>query len=186
MPKQFTVEVVEISKLKPHPRNYQRHPPEEIAHLKTSITENGVYRNVVVAKDYTLLAGHGVIQAMTELGRTDAPVHRLDLEPDDPRAIKVLVADNEIAHLSEPDKELLAELLGEIQSGNTTGLSGTGYTSAQLDALLEKIKQDTPEPPAEFPEYDGLMVTEHECPKCGYKWSGMSTSTRKTVLEAQS
>jgi hypothetical protein len=133
---EFAVEVVPISQLKPHPRNYRRHPPDEIEHLKASIAENGIYRNVVVANDYTLLAGHGVIQAMMQLERTHAPVHRLDIGPDDPRAIKVLVADNEIAHLTDSDDRLLSELLRQIKDEAPTGLIGTGYDSMMLANLI--------------------------------------------------
>ena len=28
------------------------------------------------------------------------------------------------------------------------------------------------EPPADFPEKDENIETTHNCPKCGYKWSG--------------
>lgn len=28
------------------------------------------------------------------------------------------------------------------------------------------------QPPEDFPEYDEGIETEHECPKCGYRWSG--------------
>ena len=56
-----TLELLPLAELRPHPRNDGTHPPDEIAHLKASITTHGVYRNVVVAQDGTILAGHGVI-----------------------------------------------------------------------------------------------------------------------------
>jgi hypothetical protein len=37
-----------------------------------------------------------------------------------------------------------------------------------LDALREWMAD---EPPEEFPEYGEDIEVEHECPKCGYKWS---------------
>jgi hypothetical protein len=135
-PALFAVEVVPLEQLKPHPQNYNSHPADEIEHLKASITENGVYRNVVVAKDYTLLAGHGVTLALRELGRTEVPVHRLDLDPMDPRAIKVLVADNEVSHLASKDDRLLASLLKRVMDEVPTGLAGTGYDAMMLANLL--------------------------------------------------
>ena len=80
--------------MKPHPRNYKQHPPEQIEHIMRSIEEHGFIRPVVVARDYTILAGHGLVQAARQLGRTRVPVMQLDLDPDDPRALKLLVADN--------------------------------------------------------------------------------------------
>ena len=58
-----TLELLPLAELRPHPRNDGTHPPDELAHLKASITTHGVYRNVVIAQDGTILAGHGVIQA---------------------------------------------------------------------------------------------------------------------------
>ena len=43
------LEVLDLATLRPHPRNDGMHPPDEIAHLKQSLTLHGVYRNVVVS-----------------------------------------------------------------------------------------------------------------------------------------
>jgi hypothetical protein len=132
----FNIEVVSISKLKPHSRNYRVHPDDEIEHLMQSIREFGVYKNVVTADDFTLLAGHGVVRAAQRLGRKEIPVHRLPIRPDSPSALKVLAADNEIAHLVESDDRMLSEILKEIRENDLTGLLGTGYDAAMLANLL--------------------------------------------------
>ena len=44
-----TLELLPLAALRPHPRNDGTHPPDEIVHLKASITTHGIYRNVVVA-----------------------------------------------------------------------------------------------------------------------------------------
>ena len=31
---------------------------------------------------------------------------------------------------------------------------------------------DEPSAPEDFPEVDENVPTEHQCPKCGYRWSG--------------
>jgi hypothetical protein len=127
------VEIVSTDELHPHPRNYRAHPEEQLEHLKQSIREHGVYRSVVVANDLTILAGHGVYQAACELGIEQLPVTRLPYGPDDPKAIKVLVADNEVAHLADVDDRLLSELLeGLIE---TDDLLGTGFDEMMLSAL---------------------------------------------------
>jgi ParB-like chromosome segregation protein Spo0J len=72
----FTPEDVALDDLKPHPRNYQQHPDDELAHIMESIKTHGFYRNVVIARDGTILAGHGVTQAARKLGYTHVPVIR--------------------------------------------------------------------------------------------------------------
>lgn len=57
--KLYDIEHVDPKRLKPHPRNYRGHPDDQLAHIERSIRDNGVYRNVLVARDYTILAGHG-------------------------------------------------------------------------------------------------------------------------------
>lgn len=131
----YEVEVVGINDVKDHPRNYREHPEDQIKHIKQSIRENGLYRNVVVAKDLTILAGHGVVQAARELGVREIPVVRLDLEPDDTRALKVLTGDNEIEHLALQDDRVLTEILKDIKEDDLDDLLGTGFDEMMLAGL---------------------------------------------------
>ena len=129
----FTPEDVALDDLKPHPRNYQQHPEDELAHIMESIKTHGFYRNVVIARDGTILAGHGVTQAARKLGYTHVPVIRTPYTPDDPRALKLLAGDNEIRHLAEVDDRALTELLRELSA--TDDLLGTGYDEMMLANL---------------------------------------------------
>jgi len=131
----YETRAVAISELKPHPKNYVHHPEDQIAHLIESLTEHGFYRNIIIAKDNTILAGHGIVEAAKRLGIKTAPCVRLDIAPDDPRALKVVIGDNEISHLREIDDRALTELLAEIQSADAA-LLGTGYDEAMLANLL--------------------------------------------------
>jgi hypothetical protein len=40
--------------------------------------------------------------------------------------------------------------------------------------MLGSGPAEGPEAPSEFPEADEDIETEHQCPKCGYEWSGKS------------
>ena len=129
--------LVPLDELKPHPQNYRAHPDDQRAHLVRSITEHGVYRNVLVARDGTILAGHGVVEAARDAGLTEVPVVRLELDADDPRALKILTGDNEIARLAGIDDRLLSELLRTIRDSDPVdGLLGTGYDDDMLAALV--------------------------------------------------
>jgi hypothetical protein len=124
---------IELSKLKPHPKNYSEHPEEQIKHIKASIEEHGFYRNVVAAKDMTLLAGHGVVEACRELGYEKIPVVVLDIEPDSTAALKVLTGDNYLSHFADDDDRLLTDILKLIHDDDT--LVGTGFDEMMLANL---------------------------------------------------
>ena len=122
--------------LKPHPRNYRKHPDDQQEHLRRSLRDHGLYRNVITARDGTILAGHGVVEAAQAEGLEQVPVVRLDVEPDDPRALKVLTGDNELARLAEVNDRELAELLRQISEVDAVGLLGTGWDEAMLANLV--------------------------------------------------
>lgn len=131
---ELKVETLPLADLKPHPRNYRKHPEDQIAHLVASIEQYGFFRNIVIARDGTILAGHGVALAAARLDIKEVPCVRLPVEPDSPQALKVLAADNEIARLAEVDDRWLTEILREIK--DTDSLLGTGFDDRQLAALL--------------------------------------------------
>ncbi len=130
--KQVTEQVL-VKDLKPHPRNYRVHLDDQLAHIVKSIQEHGFYRNVVIALDGTILAGHGVVQAAKKLGLERVPAYRLDIDPLSPIALKVLTGDNEISKLGEVDDRALTEMLKEIRQAD--GLLGTGFDEQMLAAL---------------------------------------------------
>lgn len=128
------IEDVALASLRPHPRNYKKHPTAQVTEIVASIREHGIYRPIVVARDGTILAGHGVAEACRALEIAIVPVTRLDIAPDSLAAIKVVVADNELTRLGESDNVALANLLEEI---NVAGaLAGTGMDEASVANLL--------------------------------------------------
>jgi hypothetical protein len=129
-----TTELIAIKELKTHPRNYRSHPEDQLIHLVNSIKQHGFYRNVVVAKDYTILDGHGVVSACHKLKLKEVPVIKLDIESDSPQALKILTGNNEIGKLAEIDDRKLSELLKEVKDRD--GLVGTGYDKMMLANLV--------------------------------------------------
>lgn len=129
-----TTQRVPVDLLKPHPRNYRAHPEDQLEHIRESIRTNGIYRNVIVAQDYTILAGHGLVQALKSMGAKTVPILKLSVAPTDPRALKVLTGDNEVGKLGEINDRALTEMLKEILDSDD--LLGTGFNEEQLAALL--------------------------------------------------
>jgi hypothetical protein len=136
LPEIRRTELVAVRDLKPHPQNYRAHPADQRAQLAQSLREHGFYRNVIVAADNTILAGHGVVAAAIDEGLDEIPAVRLPLAADDPRALKILTGDNEIARLADVDDRALAELLRDISERDEIGLLGTGYDEAMLANLV--------------------------------------------------
>jgi hypothetical protein len=138
-----------LADLRPHPRNYRTHPQDQLEHLAESIREHGFYRNVVVAREKTILAGHGIVQAAKLVGLAAVPCVVLDLSPKEPRALKILTGDNTILHLAEDDDRALSELLKEIQETDDVGLLGTGYDAMMLANLAMVTR-----PSSEIADFD--------------------------------
>ena len=139
-----------IADLKPHPQNYRTHTDEQLEHLAASIREHGVYRNVVVSWDGVILAGHGVVLAAAKLGRKMVPIVRVPFDSGDPRAVKLLIGDNQIGQLAGVDDRQLIDLLQTINESDLVSLVGTGYDAEHLSALLD----DVPPAPASSQDDD--------------------------------
>lgn len=128
------VEDVSIEDLKAHSGNYKEHPPEQIEHLVRSIETHGFYRNVVVANDGTILAGHGVIQAAQTLGLSHVPVTRMPIDPDSPEAKQIIAGDNEIGRQADVNDRALTDVLRELAEAGV--LEGTGFDESMLANLV--------------------------------------------------
>jgi hypothetical protein len=154
VPQLHAIERVQLAELRAHPRNYRRHPERQLAHLAQSLREHGVYRNVVVANDGTILAGHGVVEAAADVGLSEIDVVRIPFAPDHPKARKLLAADNELARLADDDAHALAHLLEEIRDDDVDGLLGTGYSDDDLTILLASLDELPPPDDGAAPDDD--------------------------------
>lgn len=130
-----TEETVLVADLRKHPRNYKSHPPDQLSHIADSLKANGFYKNVVISKDGTILAGHGVVEAAQTIGLKKIPVRRMPYGPEDPRAIKIVIGDNELGLLAERDDRMLTELLKDIKDKDVS-LLGTGFDEKMFAALV--------------------------------------------------
>ena len=81
------------------------------------------------------------------------------------------LSDNWVASMPgvEDDSEMLAEILHDLQE-QEIDFSGLGKDMEDLAKLLAEPEEE--QPPDGFQEVDESIETDHECPKCGYKWSG--------------
>jgi hypothetical protein len=123
--------------LKDHPRNYQQHPEDQVSHIRGSLRKHGFWKNVVIAEDGTILAGHGLVKSARAEGRTTVPVIRKMIAPDSPEALEIMTGDNEMARLAERDDRALTELLRDIRESEPShDLIGTGFDDAMFANLV--------------------------------------------------
>lgn len=133
------VERVPYGTLKPHKENPRTGDVDAIIE---SITINGVFRPVICASDYTILAGHHLYQALGELGHDDVDVVRIPVAPDSAEARKVMLADNRTSDLAGYDDGLLLGLLKDL-TADGNDLLGTGWSvEYDLPFLERKVEAD--------------------------------------------
>lgn len=163
---EITHALVNIDAVDPHPGNYRRHPEGQIERIKASLRRFGQVRSVVLQSQedsvrYTIVAGHGLIQGMQEMGKA---IVSADIIPADwpPAKVKAyLIADNRTADLAEDDNEQLSALLSEIREYDPELIESAGYTSDEADKIariaLSKMEPDPAEEPQEEPRPDLLQ-----------------------------
>jgi ParB-like chromosome segregation protein Spo0J len=74
----LVVETISIGSLRFDPQNPRQHSARRIGQIARSIESFGFNVPVLVDRDNKVLAGHGRVQALQRLGRSEAPVIRLE------------------------------------------------------------------------------------------------------------
>jgi ParB-like chromosome segregation protein Spo0J len=115
-----------LKNLKEHPRNPNRHGPEQIRLLAKNIKTLG-WRHPILVSSLSgyIVAGHARLQAAREIGVKTAPV---DVQPfeNESDEMAYLVADNKIAELSEIQASKIKQLLDQIKTEDID-IELTGY-----------------------------------------------------------
>lgn len=134
------IRMVPVGELTPWPGNPRRGDVQMIAE---SLAANGQYRPLVVqASTMRVLAGNHTLQAAEALGWPEVRVELLDV--DDETAQRIVLVDNRANDVAGYDEgDLLALLQG------VPDLTGTGYASADIDALIYGLEQEPVIAPAE-------------------------------------
>ena len=153
-------DMVGIDEVEPHPDNYNNGDLEEIT---TSIEINGMYR-AIYAQSSTryIIAGNHAWMACKMLGAQMVPVKFLDV--DDMTAMRIMVADNEIARASLPDTGALLQVLETLAENDS--LMGSGKKPHDLEVLRNLAKI-----PVDYDEYASWPTLTFQVPphvKRGY------------------
>ena len=126
------VEEVRIDSISNHSKNPKQHPDKQIRLLEESIKRFGWTNPVILSADNTILAGHARVKAAISAGNDTVPCIRTKLTGAEADAY--LIADNRLSDLAPYDRDILAELLGELPDDLA---ELTGFDSSDIDALLK-------------------------------------------------
>lgn len=161
-----------LDRIKPYAHNARTHPPAQVTLLATLLRQYGPDQPIVVDEGGVILKGHG-----RRLGAIEGElggfwvVERLGLSEDDKTAMRI--ADNQVALLAGWDRELVRMEMHRLEA-NKYPLELLGFGKAELVAF-----QTVPGPPSQFQAYGEDLQTEHECPRCHYRWSGSTASAEQ-------
>jgi len=119
----YKIEQVNISEIKPYPKNAKKHSKGQIKQIAASIKEFGFNQPLVLDKEGLVIVGHGRYLAAQELGLKKVPVLRLpNLTDEQVKAYRL--ADNRLNE-SEWDFDLvIEELKGLDAKGFNIELTG--------------------------------------------------------------
>lgn len=154
-------EMVDPNGLVPNPRNPNKHSDSQIGLLAKLIKHQGWRHPIIVSnRSGFVCAGHGRLQAAIKMGAEQVPVDYQDFE-NEAQEYQFIVSDNAIAELAELDKILIQQDV--LDFGPEFDFEMLGIPDFKID-LNEKdieIKEK---------ELDENIMTDKECPSCGYKW----------------
>lgn len=136
-----------IASLKPHPKNRNTHPPEQIERLAKIIKYQGWRHPIIVSKQSGfIVAGHGRLEAAKLLNLPVVPVHYQDFVDAD-QEYAFLISDNAIALWAELDLSAIHKDLPELGLGD---LDLLGFQNFELEPDPEGggDPEAIPDPPA--------------------------------------
>ncbi|MCL6559439.1 MAG: ParB N-terminal domain-containing protein, partial [Firmicutes bacterium] len=189
---------VPIDLLKPHPKNKEFFPdalPENLwRELIEDIRKNGIINPLIVATDYTVLAGHLRLEAAKEAGLTHVPVVIRDVDPNSDEAIGLLIKDNLLRRqLNEMQVAKLIRVLKEqfgVKPGKpVSGKNGTGKHDkmSELTALTgmnERQIQRLDKLNDLIPELQALVSSSKLGSTAAYELAFLSPETQRQLLAA--
>jgi len=128
---------VDISSIKPDPRNARKHPDRNLEAIKKSLQTYGQRKPIVVnSRTGIIEAGNGLYQAAKELGWEK--IAAVKVNDDDDYAKGFSVADNQTALLAEWDFPILRDILEELDTG-AFDMDATGFNTQDIEDLMTQF-----------------------------------------------
>lgn len=158
------IETVPLEELTLDPSNVRRHGPRDLEAIKASLTRFKQQEPLVVDKRGVVRGGNGRLQAMRELGWTEAKVVYTDLEGAEATALAIAL--NRTGELSGWDVEALSATLAALKEDDPDLFSATGFDQEALSQALGGIDPGVGDgiggEPGTSPEADERTRLDHD------------------------
>ncbi len=119
------------------PANVNEHPEQNIAGIAASLAEYGQQTPIKVSVLGVVQKGNGTLLAARKLGWQSVWYSLSDL--DGMRQVAYNIADNQTSRTSRFNDEKLGKTLQGVLSEGSVPVEATGFTEAQVDALIAKL-----------------------------------------------
>lgn len=155
-------ELVNVGSIKPHPRNNNKHPQEQLEKFVEIIKKKNVWRVplIVSKRSGFLVSGHLRLQVAKELGLPQLPVVYQDFDSDADE-YQFLTFDNEIARWANLDMNDVMTALDEIENLELEDLGILDF-----DIVLKETINESKEININKVESPKTV----ECPACGHEF----------------
>ena len=128
------------------------------------IEKFGFINPIIIDQDKIIRAGHTRLKTAKKMGVKTVPVIEIKFKSK-ADALAYSIADNKSAEFAEWDFDFLKHDFEEL-SNDGFDMELTGFNPEEIDNILEiptnKVYDEK--------EVDENIDTEHECPKCKYRW----------------
>ncbi|WP_156896822.1 ParB/RepB/Spo0J family partition protein [Desulfovirgula thermocuniculi] len=188
------VTIVPVELLKPHPKSAEFFPdplPDAIRQeMLEDIRENGIATPLILACDYTILAGHQRWEMARELGLSHVPAIIKDVDPESPEAVALLIKDNllrrqlndmQVARLIRVLKEQYGVKRGRPE--NDSDGKEKHEKISQLIGLTERRTQQLDKLNDLIPELQSLVASGKLGTTAAYELAFLSPETQKKLYE---
>lgn len=140
------VELIDIHKLIPHPKNPNKHPDEQIERLAKIIDYQGMRSPIVVSRlSGFITKGHGRLLSLAKLGWTKVPVDYQDYE-NEAQEYSDIVSDNAIAEWAAQDlSQINLEMLDLGPDIDVDLLGIKDFVIEPIEKYDEATEDDVPE-----------------------------------------
>lgn len=139
------IELVDPKTLVPHPLNPNQHPPKQLELFAAILSYSGCRRAVTVSnRSGHITKGHGQVLAYIQSGWTKIPVDFQEYESDEQELADVM-ADNQLARMSEMDNKQLQDNLVKLDTG-AFNMELTGFDNIKLEKIFTGFGSKPNEP----------------------------------------
>jgi hypothetical protein len=150
---ELDLERLPLSEVSPHEANPRLHSPEQIKAIEQSLIMDGYIAGSmgIQRSTRTLYKGHGVYQALLNLGCYEADFVVKDLT--DAETLALLARDNALSDMSGNDPVKLKAISVNLQEMNVP-IQRMGYTLRQIDSMQAVLPQSPEELWEGMPEFE--------------------------------